>query len=235
VNYLQQILAFHEWKDVNQLPASAIALWYELMAVCNKTGWKQEFTVPNGLLQIRAGLSRKEFEKARQTLIVLDRITYKKSNRPNEAGKYSIINFPIVQKGQREGQQEGQQEGQREEHTRDNERGTLFKHKQKHNNDAREPLVQILDVYTEISGRQEQYMNGVEREEARKLANSEIPLDFILQAMKEAAVGKKVNSFKFFAKVIPDMWERHHPQQKTDTGKRDPFLEQYFPISGEVV
>lgn len=135
MNFLSEILAFTEWKEVNPLPASAIALWYELMAICNKTGWQQEFTVPNGLLQVKAGLSRKEFDRARHLLIQAGRITYKKSNRVNQAGRYEIISF--VQKGQREGQQEGQQKGQREgqrlEHNGGNERGTLFKHKHKQN------------------------------------------------------------------------------------------------------
>jgi hypothetical protein len=135
MNYLQEILAFNRWKEVNHLPATAIALWYELMTICNKCGWQKEFTVPNGLLQISAGLSRKQFENARLLLIQKDRITYKKSNSVNQAGKYSII--PIVQnvqqKGQQKGQQEGQQKGQRKEHTT----GTLIKLKQNNKRSSR--------------------------------------------------------------------------------------------------
>lgn len=118
MDYLEQVVAFHQWKEVNPLPASAIALWHELMAVCNKAGWPAEFTVKSALLQANAGLSRKEFDRARQILTDLGRIGYKKSGRVNMAGKYSVIPFPIVQKGQ----QEGQREGHRTEHRRDNER-----------------------------------------------------------------------------------------------------------------
>jgi hypothetical protein len=135
MNYLSEILAFTGWKEVNQLPASAIALWYELMAICNKTGWRQEFTVPNGLLQIKAGLSRREFENARQLLIQAGRIQYKKSNRVNQAGRYEII--PFVQNVQQEGQQNVQQNVQRDVqrsgHTGGNETCTLFKLKHKQN------------------------------------------------------------------------------------------------------
>ncbi|VBB05592.1 Hypothetical protein LUCI_0802 [Lucifera butyrica] len=131
MNYLAEILAFSEWKEVNPLPASAIALWYELMAICNKAGWIQEFTVPNGLLQAKCSLSRKEFDHARSVLINFGRIKYKKSDRVNQAGKYLLV--PFVQKGQQEGQQKGQQEGQRQAHTGDNVRGTLYKHKPKQN------------------------------------------------------------------------------------------------------
>ncbi len=127
MNYLAEIVVFSEWKQVNPLPANAIALWYELMAICNKTGWQQEFTVANGLLQANCGLSRKEFDHARSILINFGRIRYKKSDRVNQAGKYSLIS--IVQKGQQEVQQEGQQEGQREAHTGGNAGDTLFKPK----------------------------------------------------------------------------------------------------------
>lgn len=148
VNYLQEIVAFNEWKEVNQLPATAIALWHELMAINNKCGWQQEFTVPNGLLQIKAGLSRKQFDAARLLLIQKGRITYKKSNNVNQAGKYSMI--PFVQKGQQNGQREGQQrvqpEGQQEEHREGNERGTLFKqNKTKQNKEKKDNRQQKYD------------------------------------------------------------------------------------------
>ena len=125
MNYLAEIVAFTEWKQVNTLPGNAIALWHELMAAWNKVAWAANFTVANGRLQADAGLSRKEFEHARQLLINLGRIHYKKSDRVNEAGRYTMI--PIVQKGQ----QKVQQEVIQEEHTRGNERGTLNKPKRK--------------------------------------------------------------------------------------------------------
>lgn len=138
MNYLEQIVAFYRWKEVNPLPASAIALWYEIMAVCNKAGWPGEFTVPNAVLQSNAGLSRKQFDHARQMLIDLKRIHYKKSTRVNNAGKYSINYFPIVQKGQ----QEGQRQGNQKEHDRGNERDTLSnKPKPNKNGKGSTPLI----------------------------------------------------------------------------------------------
>lgn len=121
--YSEQAIAFYRWKEVNPLPASAIALWHELAAVCDKAGCPEEFTIQNAVLQASAGLSRKEFERARQILSDLGLLRYKKSQRVNTAGKYSVVDFPIVQKGQ----QEGQREGQQKEHRRGNERDTLYK------------------------------------------------------------------------------------------------------------
>lgn len=104
MNYLREIVAFSEWKEVNPIPSSAIALWYELMSVDNRLGWKQEFTAPNEMLQLKAGLSRKQFDAARLVLIERGRIEYKKSGRANKAGTYRII--PIVQNGQQKVQQD---------------------------------------------------------------------------------------------------------------------------------
>ena len=125
MNYLEQIVAFSRWKKVHPLPGNAIALWLEFMATCNEVAWEQDFTVSNAVVQALAGLSRKEFEHARQLLISMGRITYRKSTRVNQAGIYTIIPIPCVQKGQQEGQRQGQQEGQRQEHSR----GILFKDK----------------------------------------------------------------------------------------------------------
>ena len=160
MNYLEQIVAFHRWKEVNPLPANVIALWYELMATCNKAGWPQEFTVPNAVLQSNAGLSKKEFEKARQQLIGFGLITYKPSSRVNQAGKYSINYFPIVQKGTQEGTQQGTREGIRqgtqegtpEEHGRVHERGTLYKPKLNENKKENIPYAEIVDYLNEKAG-----------------------------------------------------------------------------------
>ena len=133
MNYLLQIVAFHRWKRVHPLPGNAIALWLELMAAWNEVAWERSFTISNAVLQAEAGLSRKEFEHARQLLISMGRITYQKSTRVNQAGVYTIIPIPIVQNGQREVHQEvqrqGQQEGHLEEHGRDIGRDNLYKPK----------------------------------------------------------------------------------------------------------
>ncbi|MBJ6362121.1 hypothetical protein ACFOQM_12545 [Paenibacillus sp. GCM10012307] len=91
MNYLELIVGFSRWKEVNPLPASAIALWYELVSACNKAGWPEEFTLRSEVLQANAGVSRGKFERARQQLVSFGLIHYKKSNRMNCAGNYKII------------------------------------------------------------------------------------------------------------------------------------------------
>lgn len=188
MNYLQEIVAFNEWKDVNPLPASAIALWFELMAICNKTGWQKEFTVPNGVLQSKAGLSRKEFERARQILIQIERIKYKKSGRVNQAGKYELI--PIVQKVQ----QEGQQEGQQKEHRRGNERGTLFKLKLKDSSSN------YARVYSFFESEGFGTISSFLKDEIDSLID-EYGDTWVIEAMKEAVVRGK-RSMKYVDGIL---------------------------------
>lgn len=93
MNYLKELNAFYEWLDTNPLSSGAVVLWYTLMAVNNKTNWKDEFTIANMALQAKTGLSRQQLDRARADLINSGRIKYTKSGRVNKAGKYSIVSF----------------------------------------------------------------------------------------------------------------------------------------------
>ncbi|OEH84251.1 hypothetical protein BHU72_12690 [Desulfuribacillus stibiiarsenatis] len=110
MKYLNLIETFHEWKEVNHLPATAIALWFALLHKSNKCGCKHEFTLPNVILQHAAGLSRKQLDAARVALIEANLIYYERSNRVNQAGKYTLLLTDYL------GQQKDQQKDQQNEH-----------------------------------------------------------------------------------------------------------------------
>ncbi|QGH32587.1 DnaD domain protein [Gracilibacillus salitolerans] len=181
MNYLQEVVEFNRWKEVNQLPATAIALWHELMAMNNKCGWKQEFTVPNGILQSYAGLSRKQLDHARMLLIDHGLITYKKAKKVNQAGKYSIV--PFVSYRQREGQHEGKQEG----HKKDNERGTLVKLKYK-----LKLKLNIKDIASLLDTAETFFVMLSEKERERLLCFADdLGLDLVFEAMQRAKIEQK--------------------------------------------
>ncbi len=185
MNYLQEVVEFNRWKEVNQLPATAIALWHELMAVNNKCGWKQEFTVPNGVLQSYAGLSRKQLDHARMLLIDYGLITYKKGKKVNQAGKYSIV--PFVSCGQREGQQEWQQQGQQNAHTEGNERGTLVKLKHK-----LKLKLNLKDIASLLETAESYFVLLSEKERERLLCFADdLGMDLIFEAMQRAQTEQK--------------------------------------------
>lgn len=89
-NYLTEILSFQEklMYQTLELSTGQINLWYALMAINNKSGWKKWFTTTNKVLSLLTGLSRSGIEKARKKLKDLGLIDYK-SNGTN-ATAYTI-------------------------------------------------------------------------------------------------------------------------------------------------
>ena len=78
-NYLIEILSFQEklMYQTIELSTGQINLWYALMAINNKSGWKKWFTATNKVLSLLTGLSRSGIEKARKKLKDLGLIDYK--------------------------------------------------------------------------------------------------------------------------------------------------------------
>ena len=69
IKYIDEINAFHHWVQVNELPASAILLWYSLMHFCNKTGWKKKFNVALSQLEADTHLGTTTIQRARDRLV----------------------------------------------------------------------------------------------------------------------------------------------------------------------
>ncbi len=219
INYLAEILAFNEWKEVNPLPASAVALWHELMAVCNKTGWQRQFTVSNGMLQVKAGLSRKQFERARQLLIQKGRIKYKKSGRANQAGWYEII--PIVQNGQQEGQQQGQQKGQHKGHSWDSEGGTLYKHKLKlENNDVYDHNARLTNIFALLEKELGRPLSPPEVERIKQWVSQEQLTDELIIEAVRRAVRRGKTTFSYIASILGH-WQKNNVRTLNDVAVLD--------------
>jgi|GEM_PF-2328417 len=92
MNYIIEINAFYEWLDTHPISRSAVALWYALMHIDNKTHWQKSFTVAISTLQHKARLTRVELFKARAELIESGLITCTPRERQKSA-KYSILSF----------------------------------------------------------------------------------------------------------------------------------------------
>ena len=69
IKYIDEINAFHHWLQVNELPASAILLWYSLMHFCNKTGWRAEFNLALSQLKADTHLGTSTIQRARERLV----------------------------------------------------------------------------------------------------------------------------------------------------------------------
>lgn len=81
MNYMREMNAFREWLLVNELPTSAVVLWYTLMSINNLARWKALFNAPNRVVQQLTGLSLQGISNARDILIEHDLIHCQKGKR----------------------------------------------------------------------------------------------------------------------------------------------------------
>lgn len=97
MDYLKEILAFEKWLETNpDVPPTAQALWYKLMAVNNKCYWQEWFQCANTRLMGMMNISSdKTLSAARVLLVEKMRIYYHEGSNRKIAGRYSII--PLVQ------------------------------------------------------------------------------------------------------------------------------------------
>jgi hypothetical protein len=89
MNYLLEMKAFYDRLEVKPLSSSAIALWYALMHINNKTGWTEEFSVPVTVLSLKSGLSDRSLSNARNELKTKGYID-SKSRSGNRSAVYKI-------------------------------------------------------------------------------------------------------------------------------------------------
>ena len=93
MNYLKEVLAFHDWLETNQCDTIEQALWFHLMAINNKCGWPVWFTVANMTLQAKlGGIDKKTLDRRRNDLCNKKRIEYISQGK-KQAGKYRMIPF----------------------------------------------------------------------------------------------------------------------------------------------
>lgn len=90
MNYIREINAFYDWLETNSMSTSAIALWFALMHMCNKTGWAREFAVAISTLSVKTGLSPRAVTNARNELQQKGRIQWR-SRKGSQSAVYRIV------------------------------------------------------------------------------------------------------------------------------------------------
>ncbi|WP_059103377.1 DnaD domain protein [Shouchella shacheensis] len=93
MNYIAELNAFHTRQETNPLTPKAKVLWSVLMDVCNRTGWKQPFTVAVSVLSVKTGLTEDQVFKARREMVKHKYITV--HSRPGKAAAYEIHSLRI--------------------------------------------------------------------------------------------------------------------------------------------
>lgn len=93
MNYLTEILGFMDWVMLQRPTTGQICLWYALMYLCNKTGWKERFTVSNMTLELLTGLSRRSIQRDRNALKQMGLIDFYPHG--NKATGYSLNSVAV--------------------------------------------------------------------------------------------------------------------------------------------
>jgi DnaD/phage-associated family protein len=92
MDFVAEMTSFMDWLEINPLEPTTQTLWFHLIAIANKSGCPEWFTVANSLLQAKVGVTENTLSKHRNYLVQKGRIEYKSQGK-QKAGKYKIIPF----------------------------------------------------------------------------------------------------------------------------------------------
>lgn len=215
MNYIKEINAFYNEIEVTPLSASAIALWHALLHICNRTGWKREFSVPVGTLSLKSGLSERSVSNARNELKTKGFIDFK-SRGGNRAAVYQLVGLSANIADSLSDNHSGNASDTVSGNTSDN-LSALFKQNINTNKTSSLSMREAVDEiegYMRIKTVNPQYaMVGKDFEAAKVLLDEGIPLEFIQQGIDEAFAayqpkGKldKLRNFSYCAPRIEQQW-----------------------------
>lgn len=91
MNYIKQLNEFYPTLDYKPLNAEAIAIYFCLLQIANKTGWIDQFRVANTVLMSKCNIDKQKLTRAREKLIAQGYITYSKGKNQSEAPTYNIV------------------------------------------------------------------------------------------------------------------------------------------------
>ncbi|MCI8272883.1 MAG: hypothetical protein HFJ55_02230 [Clostridia bacterium] len=91
MNYIKQLNEFYPTLDYKPLNAEAIAIYFCLLQIANKTGWIDQFRVANNVLMSKCNIDKQKLTRAREKLISQGYIKYIKGKNQLEAPIYSIV------------------------------------------------------------------------------------------------------------------------------------------------
>lgn len=91
MNYIKQLNELYPTLDYKPLNAEAIAIYFCLLQIANKTGWIDEFKVANTVLMSKCNIDKQKLIRARNKLISQGYILYRKGKNQAEMPIYSIV------------------------------------------------------------------------------------------------------------------------------------------------
>lgn len=99
MNYLKQITRFYELLPSNPLSPNAQCLYFYLLNLNNRLGWKKTFSVANSIVSGYTSMDISALQRARNALVQKGYIKYEKG-KSNIAGTYEVVEFEADCKNQ---------------------------------------------------------------------------------------------------------------------------------------
>lgn len=92
MNYMTEIKMFNEWLETNELSTGGIALWYGLMFIANRAGWRNDLSIPISAIMLRTKMSRSAIYRERNALRKHGLIDFD-ANDGRQSSNYRIRSF----------------------------------------------------------------------------------------------------------------------------------------------
>ncbi|GGF22837.1 hypothetical protein GCM10010954_22050 [Halobacillus andaensis] len=214
MNYLKEINAFFDEKDLNSLSASASLLWYVLMQFNNKTGWKEEFTVPTSSVLVKLGLGENAFLRARKELETKGYITFKAGTK-HQAPTYRMISQVKASAMDEWGDIQGDEPGVEEKVEQGVKQGALFKRKEERKKErVGGARMQPHTFYEQNIGMLTPFMAEKLTDWCDRLTN-----ELVMEAMKIAVRHNKL--FFHYCEGILKRWEKAGVQSIVDVRRNE--------------
>lgn len=91
MNYILLLKAYEQWTETNYLSGNAELLWYKLVSLWNKSGWKEWISVENQKLMSMLRMKNEHsFIRSRQLLVDAGLLEYQRG-RKGSPGRYRMI------------------------------------------------------------------------------------------------------------------------------------------------
>ncbi len=109
MNYIELINKFWTINLEATFSHAEVHLYFKLLEINNRLGWKNEFKLPNTRLEGETGMRSKTLINARQRLIDFGLITYKKGST-RKAGTYSFFSLQPTKESNKETNKESKKD-----------------------------------------------------------------------------------------------------------------------------
>lgn len=89
---MTEIKMFNEWLETNELSTAGISLWYGLMYIANRSGWRPDLSIPISAIMLRTKMSRSAIYRERNALRDFGLIDFDAKNG-RQSSNYRIHSF----------------------------------------------------------------------------------------------------------------------------------------------